>query len=48
MLMFKETTAVCSENNMQHVTINTFCKKKCRFSCEIKAVIQVLLQILVL
>jgi len=25
----KETTVVCSENNMQNVTLKTFCKKKC-------------------
>lgn len=42
--MFKETTAVCSENNMQHVTINIFCKKNADFLARLQAVIKVLLQ----
>jgi len=46
--MFRETTAVFSENNMQHVTINTFCKKSADFLARLEAVIKVLLQIPVL
>ena len=46
--MFKEIIAVCSENKMQHVTINTFCKKNADFLARLETVIKVLLQIPVL